>query len=59
MIDLHDGGLIRMAHPANGERPDLTEAIEAGHAALADGPCRARLQARPSAEGRAAALRRA
>ncbi|MFD8026776.1 hypothetical protein ACFV6G_41010 [Streptomyces lavendulae] len=34
MIDLHDGGLIRIVHPANGERPDLMEATEAGHAAL-------------------------
>ncbi|MEE1928857.1 hypothetical protein V1J52_11820 [Streptomyces sp. TRM 70351] len=34
MLDLHDGGLIRIVHPANGERPDLTEATEAGHAAL-------------------------
>lgn len=35
MTHLHDGGLFRMVHPANRERPDLTEAIEAGHAALA------------------------
>jgi hypothetical protein len=34
MIDLHDAGLIRIVHPANGERPDLMEATEAGHAAL-------------------------
>ncbi|MYU47962.1 hypothetical protein GTV15_12825 [Streptomyces sp. SID7803] len=38
MIDLHDGGLIRIVHPANGERPDLMEATEAGHAALNFGP---------------------
>ncbi|GAQ65385.1 hypothetical protein [Streptomyces scabiei] len=31
MIDLHDSGLIL---PANGERPDLMEATETGHAAL-------------------------
>ncbi|MEU2027129.1 hypothetical protein ABZ565_34135 [Streptomyces sp. NPDC016469] len=30
MIDLHDGGLIRIVHPANGERPDLMEATETG-----------------------------
>ncbi|MBB0247149.1 hypothetical protein FNQ90_24235 [Streptomyces alkaliphilus] len=34
VIDLHDGNLIRIVHPANGERPDLVEATEAGHAAL-------------------------
>jgi hypothetical protein len=34
MINLHDDGLVRTVHPANGERPDLVEATEAGHAAL-------------------------
>ncbi|MGW7244107.1 hypothetical protein [Streptomyces sp. NPDC054804] len=34
MLDLHDGDLIRIVHPANGERPDLMEATKAGHAAL-------------------------
>ncbi|MEU9703017.1 hypothetical protein [Streptomyces sp. NPDC047981] len=35
MIDLHDAELIRIVHPANGERPDLMEATQAGRAALA------------------------
>ncbi|MFJ4468544.1 N-6 DNA methylase [Streptomyces sp. NPDC089424] len=35
VLDLHDGGLIRIVHPANGVRPDLMEATEAGYDALA------------------------
>ncbi|WP_254407410.1 class I SAM-dependent DNA methyltransferase [Streptomyces sp. GMY02] len=35
VLDLHDGGLIRIVHPANGARPDLMEATEAGYDALA------------------------
>ncbi|MFE6023087.1 hypothetical protein ACFQ6O_42425 [Streptomyces sp. NPDC056441] len=34
-IDLHDDGLIRIVHPANGERPDLVEATDEGRTALA------------------------
>ncbi|MFJ3662611.1 hypothetical protein ACIPPM_19370 [Streptomyces sp. NPDC090119] len=35
VLDLHDGGLIRIVHPANGARPDLMEATAAGYDALA------------------------
>ncbi|MER7491284.1 hypothetical protein ABT033_01280 [Streptomyces pharetrae] len=34
-IELHDAGLVEIVHPANGERPDLVTATEAGRAALA------------------------
>ncbi|WP_159026609.1 hypothetical protein [Streptomyces vietnamensis] len=35
MLTLHEKGLLRIVHPANGERPDLVEATDAGHAVLA------------------------
>ncbi|MFB7592341.1 hypothetical protein [Streptomyces sp. NPDC056169] len=35
MLKLHEGGLIRIVHPSNGERGDLMEVTEAGHAVLA------------------------
>ncbi|MFC7794628.1 hypothetical protein [Streptomyces cinereoruber] len=35
MLKLHEQGLVRIVHPANGERGDLMEVTEAGRAALA------------------------
>ncbi|MEU7295155.1 hypothetical protein AB0A76_18350 [Streptomyces exfoliatus] len=34
MLKLHEKGMLRIVHPANGEHPDLVEATDAGHAAL-------------------------
>jgi len=34
-ITLWEGGLVRVVHPANGERPDLVSVTDAGRAALA------------------------
>lgn len=34
-IELHDAGFVKIVHPANGERPDLVSATDAGRAALA------------------------
>ncbi|MFE1451972.1 hypothetical protein [Streptomyces olivaceoviridis] len=33
-IELHDAGFVEIVHPANGERPDLVSATDAGRAAL-------------------------
>lgn len=34
-LGLHEAGLLRIVHPANGERPDLVEPTDTGRAALA------------------------
>ncbi|MFF3547082.1 hypothetical protein ACFYXD_35255 [Streptomyces platensis] len=33
-LGIWEKGLVRVVHPANGERPDLVEATDAGRAAL-------------------------
>lgn len=33
-VDLWQGGLVTVVHPANGERPDLVSVTDAGRAAL-------------------------
>ncbi|MFD7732169.1 hypothetical protein ACFV6F_17490 [Kitasatospora phosalacinea] len=35
VLKLHEEALLRIVHPANGERPDLVEATDAGRAVLA------------------------
>lgn len=33
-VDLYEKGMVRVVHPANGERPDLVIVTDAGRAAL-------------------------